>query len=234
MHSPTAKRTIQAVRDTRICPNLTCAASTKGAVDVKLGQSFVLLAPPQAAAAKHSDWELKCPCTRYKSDDVTHDRWAEVAALNTSRCVDVRDWGARGDGITDDSDAIQAAVHAAIAGQKDFEIENTVTRVRQHNIVGGPDLCFSPGDYRVTRTIELSPDLGSPPNVRGLGKVNVRLNSSTVDIFSAISAFWWRFTGIAMVGGRIQLLVGNNNNDQGQIFIVRSPLCAPLSCGTAS
>ena len=98
------------------------------------------------------------------------------AALNASRCIEVRDYGARGDGVTDDSDAIQAAVHVAskprhpknnlfqgtflsdqvviaVAGQKDFMVENTLTHVRQHNVVGGPDLCFSPGDYRVTRTI---------------------------------------------------------------------------------
>jgi hypothetical protein len=59
----------------------------------------------------------------------------------------------------------------------------------------------------------------SPPNVRGFGKVNVRLNSTTVDIFKAVSAFWWHFSGISMVGGRVQLLIGNNNNDQGQMFV---------------
>jgi hypothetical protein len=88
---------------------------------------------------------------------------------------------------------IQAAVHAAIGGEKDFPITGPDS-VRQHNLVGGPDLCFSPGDYRITRTIELSPDVdgggwgspASPPNVRGIGKVNVRLNSTTLDIFSAI------------------------------------------------
>jgi hypothetical protein len=46
-------------------------------------ESFVLLAPPRAAAAKHSDWELRCPCTRYKSDDANRDRRAEVVALKT-------------------------------------------------------------------------------------------------------------------------------------------------------
>jgi hypothetical protein len=56
----------------------------------------------------------------------------------------------------------------------------------------------------------------APPNVRGLGKVNVRLNSTTLDIFSTISAFYWHFSGISMVGGRVQLLIGNNNNDQAQ------------------
>eukprot|EP01048_Picozoa_sp_COSAG05_P023222 COSAG05_NODE_4937_length_1319_cov_1.709016_1_plen_103_part_00 len=62
-------------------------------------------------------------------------------------------------------------------------------------------------------------DAPTPPNVRGLGKVNVRLNSTTVDIFSTISAFYWHFTGISMVGGRVQLLIGNNNNDQGQMYV---------------
>ena len=145
--------------------------------------------------------------------------------LNTSVCIYVRDYGAMGDGITDDSDAIEAAVAAAIAGQQDFKITNLHNHVRQHNLVGGPDLCFAPGDYKITRTIELSPrvdsagTLAAPPNVRGLGKVNVRLNSTTVDMFSAISAFWWQFTGMSMVGGRVQLLIGNNNSDQGQLLV---------------
>ena len=129
---------------------------------------------------------------------------AAWSPVNTSHCINVRDFGARGDGITDDSSAIQAAVHAAIASEKDFPISSPPIGgkpgVRQHNLVGGPDLCFSPGDYRITRTIELSPlipggvpdahgvlPVASPPNVRGIGKVNVRLNSTTVDIFSAVS-----------------------------------------------
>ena len=135
------------------------------------------------------------------------------AALNTSHCIDVRDFGARGDGATDDSDAIQAAVHAAIDGQKKMVVGRPweAGKPTRHPLVGGPDLCFSPGDYKVTRTIELSPNIhgggwgrygtwapATPPNVRGLGKVNVRLNSTTIDMFSTISAFYWHFTGVRL------------------------------------
>ena len=102
----------------------------------------------------------------------------DAAPLNSSRCIDVRDFGAKGDGTTDDSDAIQAAVQAAIASEKDFPVTSppvgSKPGVRQHNLVGGPDLCFSPGDYRITRTIELSPVQAGNPDANGI-RPTVRL-----------------------------------------------------------
>eukprot|EP01048_Picozoa_sp_COSAG05_P012126 COSAG05_NODE_1193_length_5569_cov_3.034552_4_plen_115_part_00 len=45
------------------------------------------------------------------------------------------------------------------------------------------------------------------------------MNSTTLDVFSAVSAFWWYLSGLSFVGGKVQLLIGNNNNDQGQMFV---------------
>ncbi|MGW0810157.1 glycosyl hydrolase family 28-related protein [Nonomuraea sp. NPDC002799] len=51
--------------------------------------------------------------------------------------VDVKDHGAKGDGVTDDSDAIKAAVTAAIAGRSNGIVKKEVF--------------FPPGNYKVTR-----------------------------------------------------------------------------------
>jgi hypothetical protein len=60
-----------------------------------------------------------------------------TASLVEGRCVDVRDVGAVGDGIHDDTVAIQTAIQSAI------------TRHR------GSTVCLPPGDYRITRTITI-------------------------------------------------------------------------------
>ena len=72
MHSPTAKRTIRALKNTTICSTAACSVSGRNTtVEVAKGWSFVLLAPPVGKET----WELQCPCTRLgslrglKSDD---------------------------------------------------------------------------------------------------------------------------------------------------------------------
>lgn len=81
------------------------------------------------------------------------------AAANTDPSVytvDVKTYGAKGDGVTDDSDAIKAAVTAAIAGR--------VSGVAQKEIF------FPPGTYKVTKkdTLMWSPTSGSADQIFGL------------------------------------------------------------------
>ncbi|MEV4755447.1 glycosyl hydrolase family 28-related protein [Micromonospora sp. NPDC049559] len=84
---------------------------------------------------------------------------ADPAEANTDPAVysvDVKDHGAKGDGTTDDSDAIRAAVAAAISGR-----------------VGGvaqKEVFFPPGNYRVTKkdTLMWSPTNGQADQIFGL------------------------------------------------------------------
>src|SRR3954470_24124519 len=84
---------------------------------------------------------------------------AEPALANTDPAVysvDVKDHGAKGDGTTDDSDAIRAAVAAAISGR-----------------VGGvaqKEVFFPPGNYKVTKkdTLMWSPTTGTADQIFGL------------------------------------------------------------------
>lgn len=70
--------------------------------------------------------------------------------------VDVKDHGAKGDGTTDDSDAIRAAVAAAISGRKSGVVQK--------------EIFFPPGNYRVTKkdTLMWSPTTGNADQVFGL------------------------------------------------------------------
>lgn len=70
--------------------------------------------------------------------------------------VDVKDYGAKGDGITDDSDAIKAAVTAALSGRS-----NGVVR---------KEVFFPPGNYKITKkdTLMWSPTSGNADQVFGL------------------------------------------------------------------
>ena len=83
----------------------------------------------------------------------------DLAMANTAPSVfsvDVKDFGAKGDGSTDDSDAIRAAVAAAISGR-----------------VGGvaqKEVFFPPGNYKVTKkdTLMWSPTTGTADQIFGL------------------------------------------------------------------
>jgi hypothetical protein len=61
--------------------------------------------------------------------------------------LSAHDFGARGDGVADDTDALQAGLDAAFAsGQASF-------------------LCIPPGDYKVTRTLRVAPRAGAEGNI---------------------------------------------------------------------
>ncbi|WP_027347043.1 glycosyl hydrolase family 28-related protein [Hamadaea tsunoensis] len=106
---------------------------------------------------------------------------ADPAAANTDPAVytvDVKTYGAKGDGVTDDSAAVKAAVTAAIAGR-----------------VGGvaqKEIFFPPGNYRITQKDILmwSPTTGTADQIFGLRYrgAGVRVTTITFDTAFAASA----------------------------------------------
>jgi hypothetical protein len=153
---------------------------------------------------------------------------APPAAAPTS-CVDPREHGAIGDGRHDDTEAIERAINATVAATASMVDAFDALHVKRRQHLTGPELCFGPGTYYVTRAINLSPihpgyTYGGygpfdAPNIRGTGRPVIFSNSTTQDIFYSSNTFWWHFSGMTLIGGRIQLRVGNNNSDQGQIVI---------------
>ncbi|MEV6964136.1 glycosyl hydrolase family 28-related protein [Hamadaea sp. NPDC051192] len=105
----------------------------------------------------------------------------EAAAANTDPSVytvDVKTFGAKGDGVTDDSAAIKAAVTAAIAGRASG--------------VAQKEIFFPPGNYRITQkdTLMWSPTTGTADQVFGLRYrgSGVRVTTITFDTTFAANA----------------------------------------------
>ncbi|MFA6290860.1 MAG: glycosyl hydrolase family 28-related protein [Victivallales bacterium] len=137
--------------------------------------------------------------------------------------VSVKDFGAKGDGVSDDTDAIQRAVNAA-AG-------HTKTYPRMWG-AGYPELVFPSGNYLISRTVVLASgleplkglDKGKGTNngfskglgfayVRGQGEVTIRQSNPKADIFYVGMAYKTMIENITFDGGRhgINLWTGNQD-----------------------
>ncbi len=118
-----------------------------------------------------------------------------VLAEDNSGYLNVKDFGAKGDNVTDDTAAIQAAFKA----QEVFPYKEVV---------------FPAGSYRLRDTIEIY-----GPNFRGEGPVNIIQEADAKDIFYV--KFAWRGTikGVSLSGGAKQLNMGNPNTDTGLLFV---------------
>ena len=125
--------------------------------------------------------------------------WLPAHAQGTSTAltgmVNVKEFGAKGNGVTDDT----AALKAAIAEQ-------------QLLMPGGGELYFP---YGTCDTLKLQ----SVCDVRGVGNPQIVMTDPKKDIMSASAAWRMTFTGLTFVDGRRQLALVNPNLDTGAIYI---------------
>lgn len=106
--------------------------------------------------------------------------------------ANVRDFGAKGDGITDDTAAIQAAFDGNKAGE----------------------VVFPPGTYEIRETIKINGGV-----IAGVGAAVIHQRNAEKDIF--FSDYAWNMTirGLQFNGGVNQLNLGNSNVDTGMVII---------------
>ena len=120
----------------------------------------------------------------------------------------VRDFGAKGDGTTDDTAAIKAALAAA---------EKTVISEQpapgQVYVNSLPVLFFPNGKYRLSEALT--------PSVHMTGEGNAVLYEpdATKDILAGTFVWRWRISGFTFLGGRDQISIGNTDTDSGRIVI---------------
>ena len=137
--------------------------------------------------------------------------------------INVKDFGAKGDSINDDTDAIQLAINAVASFTKAYP--------RMWG-AGYPELVFPSGNYLVSRTIVLATgleplkglDKGKGTNngfskglgfafVRGLGEVTIRQINPKSDIFYVGMAYKTLIENITFEGGRHSINLWTGNQD---------------------
>jgi len=118
---------------------------------------------------------------------------AAGAALN------VRDFGAKGDGVSDDTKAIQAAFDKASV----------------NGWYGGTEVFFPYGVYLVSDELDVKGIV-----VRGEGYATILQKNKDKDLFHPKNSWRLTITGLSFFGGRNQISLGNMNTDTGFLQVI--------------
>ncbi len=122
--------------------------------------------------------------------------------------INVRDYGAKGDGVTDDTAAIQAAFDATQA-----QVVSLPSKVGCYYQTA-PEVLFPSGRYVLSGPLNITGIA-----IRGEGYACLEQTNPEADIF--VSSYAWRmtFTGLTFLYGRRHLALGNPNLDTGYLLV---------------
>ena len=123
-------------------------------------------------------------------------------------CFNVRDFGAKGDGTTDDTEAIRSAVKAA------FERRMIPLHPEYGYFVSFAEVYFPSGYYIIKDTIDIN-----AVNLRGEAYAAIEQKDPAKDIFTNPWAWRVKIEGLTFLGGRVQLDLGNGNIDSGHVTV---------------
>jgi len=132
----------------------------------------------------------------------------QAGAQSALAAVNVKDFGARGDGVTDDTAAIQAAFDQAQKGARGEPYPGGPYHVTS------PEVVFPSGKYLVSDTLKLAGTV-----ITGEGYAVIQQQKPDRDIFR--SDYAWRMTieGLTFAGGRSHISLANPNLDTGLLTI---------------
>jgi len=133
-----------------------------------------------------------------------------VAFAGSSGMLNVKDFGAKGDGKTDDTKAIQAAFDAAWNNRIDMKCGPYFTGNATDEVV------FPAGHYVISDTLQVN-----NVNVRGEGKAYIHQKNREKDIFYYKFALWVDVDNLNFVGGQAQISFWNNNAESGRMLVTR-------------
>jgi len=128
-----------------------------------------------------------------------------AAFTTTLHAANVKDYGAKGDGTTDDTLAIQAAIKAIRSISAPYPGTAYYSEAEE--------LYFPPGKYQISDTLNIGGG-----RLRGDGAI-VEQTDPGKDIFATTWAWRMAISGLTLLGGRNQLVLHNPNLDTGQIQI---------------
>ena len=140
--------------------------------------------------------------------------FASVASAASG--IDVRDFGAKGDGVSDDTAAIRAAVAEAARLNASMRVR-VGSRCSKTGVGDGPlrEVVFPKGKYRLTGTVAAARDIV----LRGEGGATVVMDDPGKDIIYFHSAFRCWVTGLSFSGGAVQLRFWTANNDSANLTV---------------
>jgi len=124
--------------------------------------------------------------------------------------INVKKFGAKGDGKTDDTKAIQEAFDAAAKGGKGGRFGE-----RGAYYSSTPEVVFPVGTYLISDAINVGVKI-----VRGQGDPAIKQTNPEKDIFYYGWAWHGKVSGITFLGGRTHLNLGNPNVDTGHFSIM--------------
>ena len=133
----------------------------------------------------------------------------EVKPTPVPASFNVRDFGAKGDGATDDTAAIRAAVKAA------FERRRIPQHPQYGYFVSFSEVYFPNGHYLISDTIDIN-----AVNLRGEAYAAIEQKDPAKDIFTNPWAWRVKIEGLTFLGGKVQLDLGNPNVDSGHVTVL--------------
>lgn len=135
--------------------------------------------------------------------------FASAQGVSVAGELNVKDFGAVGDGSTDDTEAIRAAVAAAQNAKTGDQYPGSVWYATQ------PVVLFPPGAYRLSDTIRL----GGYDRLRGTGNPRLVQSDNDKDILLLDSAYKNLVEGLSFVDGRRAISINTHNLDTSQQVI---------------
>ena len=138
------------------------------------------------------------------------------AAADFSASVNVRDFGAKGDGVADDTSAIRAAVAEAARLNASMRVRFGC-RCSKSGVGDGPlrEVVFPKGNYRLTGTVLSARDMV----LRGEDGATISMDDPAKDVLYFHSAFRCRVSGLSFTGGAVQLRFWTANNDSANLTV---------------
>ena len=149
-----------------------------------------------------------------------------VSSERAAYSLNVRNFGAKGDGVSDDSNAIQRALLAAGSPEG--------SRFFYWAWTAAPEVFFPEGIYVVSRTL-LVPACGGPDGVSN--HINLRGEQATIkqadpsqDILYLRMAHRNLIEGLTFEGGKRQIKIWSRNTDQARVIIRNCTFRHSASC----
>jgi len=125
-----------------------------------------------------------------------------------SLSVNVLDFGAKGDGVANDTEAIRSAVKAT------FERRRIPQHPQYGYFVSFAEVYFPCGYYIINDTIDIN-----AVKIRGENYAAIEQKDPEKDIFFTADAWRQLIEGMTFLGGKVQLNLGNNNVDTGHVTV---------------